>query len=105
MSKHHLKISKRAKAQLRDISSYIAEHNADAAAKTVIALRERAYLLRDNPLIGVELSQKEFPFLPPGYRKLLVSPFILYYRVEKQTVFITHIIHSRRNQAKALKEK
>ncbi len=105
MRKYHLDYSKRALTQLQGILSYIAENNPDAADKMLDTLESRADLLRDQPLIGVELSQKEFPFLPPGYRKMLVSPFIMYYRVEKKTVFIPHIIRSRRDQAKALKEK
>ena len=90
--------------QLRSIFSYIAEDNPDAALKMVDVLEARAHQLEDAPFTGIELPKDEFPFLQPGYRRLIVDPFIIYYRVIEQTVYITHIIHSRRNQAKALLE-
>ena len=105
MNKYVLKFSRRANAQLRGIYSYIAERNADAVLKMVDALESKANLLKETPFIGVELTKKEYPFLVSGYRKLIINPFSIYYRVEKQTVFITHIIHSKRDQAKALTDK
>ena len=68
-------------------------------------LEEKASQLADTPLTGAELSEKEYPFLQPGYRRLTVKPFIMYYRVIDRIVLISHIIHARRSQAKALTEK
>ena len=104
MSKYAVEFSYRANAQIRSIFSYIAEDNANAAFKMIDKLEARVYQLTDTPYIGMELPQTEYPFLDPGYRRLVVKPFIIYYRVIEQTVYITHIIHSRRNQAKALAE-
>jgi len=87
---------------MRNIFSYIAEDNADAALKMVDSIEARALQLEDNPFIGVALPRGEYPFLQPGYHRLPINPFIMYYRVSDKTVYITHIIHSRRNQAKAL---
>ena len=75
------------------------------AQKMVDMLEARALQLEDMPFIGMELPQNEYPFLQPGYRRLVVNPFVLYYRVIGTTVHITHIIHTRRNQAKAFAEK
>ena len=105
MSKYAVEFSHRASVQIRNIFTYIAEENASAALKMVDRLEEKAHQLADMPHIGAELPEKECPFLQPGYRKLTVRPFILYNRVIDQTVFITHIIHSKRNQANALAEK
>ena len=105
MSKYAVKFSNRANARIRDIFSYIAENNAGAALKMVDTIEKRAGQLADSPFIGVELSQYEYPFLQSGYRRLIVRPFIIYYRVIGQTVYITHIVHERRNQFKALSEK
>ncbi|MCL2215963.1 MAG: type II toxin-antitoxin system RelE/ParE family toxin [Defluviitaleaceae bacterium] len=82
----------------------MAEDNTHAALKMVDNLEARACQLEDNPFIGIELSKGEFPFLPPGYRRLIASPFITYYRIINQTAYITHIVHSRRNQSKAFSE-
>ena len=104
MSKFAVEFSNRANEQIRSIFSYIAADNAEAALKMVDRLEARAGQFAATPLIGAELPQAEYPFLQPGYRRLIVNPFVVYYRVINQTVFITHIIHSKRNQAKALAE-
>ena len=104
MNKYAVEFSRRANAQLRNIFSYIAEDNVTAALKMVDALETRAKQLEDTPFIGTQLPKDEYPFLPPGYRKLIVNPFIMYYRIIDKTVYITHIIHSKRNQAKAFAE-
>lgn len=102
MNKNAVEFSNRANAQLRSIFSYIAEDNADTALKMVDTLETRARQLEDAPCIGVELLQDEYPFLQPGYRRLVVNPFLIYYRVIEKTVYITHVIHAKRNQAKAI---
>ena len=104
MNKYTVEFSRRANAQLRNIFSYIAEDNATAALKMLDTLEARANQLVDTPFIGIELPNDEYPFLPSGYRRLIVKPFIMYYRVIDSTVYITHIVHSKRNQAKAFLE-
>ena len=104
MNKYAVEFSQRANAQIRGIFSYIAEQNADAALKMVDTLEARARQLEDTPFVGVELREHEYPFLKPGYRRLFVKPFVIYYRIVDQTVYITHIIHAKRDQAKALGE-
>jgi len=106
MSKYAIEFSRRANAQLHSIFSYIAEDNADAALKMIDSLEAKTRQLEDTPLIGAGLSKNEYPFLQPEYRRLIVNPFIMYYRIINQTVYITYIIHTKRHQAKAfLKEK
>jgi len=104
MSKYAVEFTRRANAQIHSIFSYIAEDNADAALKMIDRLEARTYQLKENPFIGTELPSDDYPFLPYGYRMLVVNPFIVYYRVINQVVYITHIIHSKRNQAKAFAE-
>ena len=104
MSKYKVEFTSRVNIQLRSIFSYIAENNAAAAVKMVDRIEERSRRLADAPFVGVELTQGEYPFLPPGYRRLVSNPFLIYSRVIEKTVYITHIVHSRRNQWKALKE-
>jgi toxin ParE1/3/4 len=103
MNKYTVKFSRRAEAELRSIFSYIAEDNPTAALNMVDKIETRAKQLETTPFIGAELSQAEYPFLPSGYRRIIVNPFVIYYRVIIKTVYITHIIHERRNQLQALK--
>jgi toxin ParE1/3/4 len=68
-------------------------------------LEARVKQLEVTPFIGTVLPRHEYPLLPPGYRRLVVNPFLIYYRVIDKTVYITHIIHSKRNQTKAFAKK
>ena len=102
MGKYKVEFSHRANAQLRSIFSYIAEEDPNAALKLVEMLEMRARQLESTPLLGADLQQNEYPFLRPGYRRLVVKKFIMYYRVTENTVYVTHIIHARRNQSNAL---
>ena len=104
MSKYTVEFSRRANTQIRSIFSYIAEDNADAALKMADTLEAKALQLEDTPFIGAELPENEYPFLQPGYCRLIVNLFVMYYRVVNQTVYITHIIHAKRYQVKALAE-
>jgi plasmid stabilization system protein ParE len=104
MNNYAVEFSNRAKTQIKNVLLYIAEDNASAVLKMVEKLETRARQLEYAPFIGVELPENEYPFLEPGYRKLAVKPFIIYYRVIGRTVYITHIIHSKRNQEKAFFE-
>ncbi|MCL2146621.1 MAG: type II toxin-antitoxin system RelE/ParE family toxin [Synergistaceae bacterium] len=104
MSKYAVEFSRRANAQIRHIFSYIAEDNPDAARLMVNLLEAKARRLEDTPFLGAELPQNEYPFLQPGYRRLIANPFIMYYRIINQTVYITHIIHAKRDQEKTFSE-
>ena len=104
MNKYTVEFSRRANMQLRNIFSYIAQDNTTAALKMIDLLEASAMRLEITPFIGVELPKDEYPMLTEGYRMLVVRAFNLYYRVVDNTIYITHIIHHRRNQTATLKE-
>ncbi|MCL2544601.1 MAG: type II toxin-antitoxin system RelE/ParE family toxin [Clostridia bacterium] len=103
MSRHKIEFTRRARAQIRNLFSYIAQDSPAAAQKTLDSIDARIQRLADAPELGVELSEAEYPFLEPGYRKLLARPFLVYYRIAAGTVYITHVVHERQNQRSALK--
>jgi toxin ParE1/3/4 len=104
MSSYAVEFSRSANAQIQHIFSYIAEDNPDAALKMVDSLEAKARRLEDFPFLGAELPQNEYPFLKPGYRRLIANPFIMYYRIINQTIYITHIIHTKSCQEKTVSE-
>ena len=89
--------------QIRNLFTYIAQDNPAAALKMAERIEARIQRLAENPELGVALSVDDYPFLTPGYRRLLVQPFWVYYRVKENTVFITHVVHGRQDQKAALK--
>lgn len=102
MSKCRIEFTRRANAQIRNLFEYIAQDDGSAALKMVDRIEARIGRLADTPELGVELPESEYPFLAPGYRKLLVQSFLVYYRVDGDTVYITHVVHERQNQRSAL---
>lgn len=98
MSICRIEFTRRANAQIRSLFAYIAQDNPDAALAMVDRIEARVMRLAKAPDLGVELPQDEYPFLAPGYRRLLVKPYLVYYRETKQVVYITHIVHERQNQ-------
>ena len=103
MNNIRIEFTRRANMQIRNLFTYIAQDNPAAALKVVERMEARIQRLEKNPELGVELSAEEYPFLTPGYRRLLVQPFLVYYRVIENTVFITHVVHGRQDQKAALK--
>jgi toxin ParE1/3/4 len=103
MPKYDIEFTPRASAQMRNIFSYIAEDSPHIALKTVDKIESRVNLLKTNQNLGTELSESDFPFLTPGYRRLIVKPFIVYYRVINTEIFITHVVHERQEQGEALR--
>jgi toxin ParE1/3/4 len=89
---------------MRNIFSYIARDNPTAALKMMDTIEARTVRLADNSYVGAELPKEEYPFLASGYRRLAVSPFLIYYRLIEQTVYVTHVVHEKRNRQKALDE-
>ncbi|MCL1918470.1 MAG: type II toxin-antitoxin system RelE/ParE family toxin [Peptococcaceae bacterium] len=102
MSTYKVEFSRRANAQIDKIFHDIAQDNPTAAFKMVDTIEEKITNLAHNPYMGMELLQEDYPFLEPGYRRLIVSPFLIYYRVAEPLIFITHIVHGRRDQKNAL---
>lgn len=78
---------------MRDIADYI-ESEADAATAMRVIQNIRTHvrtLTRDG------LRFRERPALGPGRRALLIDPYMAFYRVIDDTVFVQRILHGARN--------
>jgi addiction module RelE/StbE family toxin len=80
--------SEPARQDLRDIFTYIAEDNPNAARTLLNEIKERAVLLQDNPLLG-RLERIE------DTRELVLTgtSFILPYRVKDLKIQILAVLH------------
>ena len=88
-----------ARQDLREIFSYIADENPDAARTLLAEIRKRADILTDNPQLG-RLGRVD------GTRELVLkgTHFILPYRVKGQQIQILAIFHSTRDWPKGFYE-
>ena len=73
---HQVIITRRAKADLRAITEYIARDNPSAAGQFANKLLDDALSLANSPLRGKTLKRK------PSVRRLVRWPYLVYYSVE-----------------------
>lgn len=53
--------------------------------------------LADNPRMGTVLSTNELSLVEPGYRRIVVKPYLIFYRIGQDELFIAHVLHSRQD--------
>ena len=84
----------RAASGLRQLYLFLAEKDADAAAKAVDAIRKKANILKQYPNAGRPADDLE-----PEHRELLIpfgaSGYALYYEVMDNAVYILAVRHQR----------
>ncbi|MDD2738435.1 MAG: type II toxin-antitoxin system RelE/ParE family toxin [Methylomonas lenta] len=80
-----------ARQDLREIFTYIAEENPNAARRLLAEIKERAILLQDNPQIG-RAGRVD------GTRELVITgtQYILPYRLKEQQIQILAVFHGAR---------
>ncbi len=93
-------LSSQAKADLDDISDYIANRSGsdDIADRFLDLLRDRFELISNSPYIG----RRRDDDLRPGGRSFPLSEYIIFYRVEDDFVRILRIVHGNRDIAALL---
>ena len=74
--------SPQAIADLEEVVRYIAEENPDAAVRVGNALIDRVAILENFPLLGSLYPKR------PGVRKLVLRPYIIFYRFREQDNFV-----------------
>jgi toxin ParE1/3/4 len=88
--------SQRALSDLEEIVGYIAEDDADSAARFGDSLLDHLDLLEKFPRIGTPTRKKA------EVRKLMHSPIVVYYQIHdsRGLVEILHLRHGARKQPK-----
>ena len=80
-------------SDLDAIGDHIALDNVDAAKKIIRKVFDKVDLLQENPSLGrVPHDLKKTP-----YRKLIINPVYVYYRIDRDTVVILHVARAERN--------
>src|SRR5208283_1302941 len=85
--------SELARAGLRDIALFIARDNKSRARSFVRELQAKARDIASSP--------HAFPLIPRyehlGLRRRVHRDYLIFYRVDADTIFIVHILHGARN--------
>lgn len=80
---------------LDSIFDYISEDNRTAAVKTLARIEKTILNLRDNPRVGTVVSANDFSLNESRYRKIIVKPYIIFYRIGDNEIYISRVLHSR----------
>jgi toxin ParE1/3/4 len=87
-----------------EIFSYIAKDNISSAEVLLEKFDKSILKLGNFPNLGSVLSEDRFTLISSGYRFLVVHPYIVFYRIIKESVVIHRILHSRRDCLRGLFE-
>ncbi|GAA0378725.1 type II toxin-antitoxin system RelE/ParE family toxin [Bacillus horti] len=97
-----VKYSPAAVDDMDEIFSYISQDNASAAESLLQKLDRQISGLAEFPNKGSVLSEDEYSLINRGYRFIVVHPYVVFYRVVKDTVVIYRILHGRRGYLREL---
>ena len=75
---------------LNEIAEYIALDNSMAASRFIQKVFDKVERLEDHPESGKRPSELKRTY----YREIIVAPCRIFYRVEKNTVFILYVMRS-----------
>ena len=89
------RLAPEAEAELDNIWYYIAKESGsiEIADRVIDSLTDRFFLLTTHPHVGRRRDED----LRPGLRSFPVGEYLIIYRVEREDVFILHVIHGSRD--------
>ena len=77
------------------VITYIAADRPSAAEALATKIEKNIRLLSDNPHLGQIPREEELTKL--GYRYLVVENYLIFYIIERQTIYIHRILHGARD--------
>jgi len=97
MSKYGIRYTETAVEDLDLIFDYIFADNRNAALKMLEQLKTGIERLADIPLLGIVLPTNDLSLVKRGYRYLVIDPYIVFYRISEQEIWIGRVLHSRQD--------
>ena len=97
MGKHKIRYTAAAVDDLDGIFSYISDDDRVAAVKMLDRIEAAILKLGDMPRLGAVLPTNELSLVESGYRMLVVEPYLIFYRIRQNEVWIGRVLHSRQD--------
>lgn len=97
MGKHRIRYTRAAIDDLDSIFDYIDEGNRDAAVRMLNRLEQAILRLAENPRLGAVLPTNDRSLVSPGYRRLVVSPYLVFYRIGEEEIMVARVLHARQD--------
>ena len=97
MAKYRIKYAIAAMDDLDAIFDYIAVEDREAAIKLLENIDRAVNHLSEAPYIRMALQSDEFGVMAMGYRYIVVSPYLVFYRILGNEVRVGRVLHGRRD--------
>ena len=94
-SKFNVRLLRIAEDDFTEIISYIAAERLTAAEKLAAKIEKNLRLLSQNPYLGRIPKEEDLARLQ--YRYLVVENYLIFYKIEGQTIFVQRILHGARD--------
>lgn len=95
-------LSEAAYYDIDSIFAYISRDNKQAAGKLRLRIYEDIKRLADFPELGPVIPEEDAPGARRGYRRIVVNPYIIFYRVLEDRIVIAGVLHGRQNWLQSL---
>ncbi len=93
--KYSIRFLQVAEDDLAAVITYIAADRPPAAEALATKIEKNIRLLSDSPHLGQIPKEQELAKL--GYRYLVVENYLVFYTIERQTIYIHRILHGARD--------
>lgn len=100
MAKYNVELLPAADNDLDNIFDYILLDNPDAAGKVLDEIITSLKQLENFPFAGVRLLEDSLVHY--GFRMIVSDPYVAFYRVSEDTVFIYRILHGAQDYIRIL---
>ena len=95
-------LSEAAYYDIDSIFSHISRDSRQAAGKLMSRIYEGIKNLSNFPEMGPVVPEEEAPGAQRGYRRIIVNPYIIFYRVLEDCIVIARVLHGRQNWLQSL---
>ena len=93
--KYRVRLLTAAEQDFKEIIDYILADNAAVALSIADKIETNLNLLENNPQLGRIPNDDEL--LRLGYRYLIALDYLIFYKIEGNTIFVYRILHGARN--------
>ncbi len=95
-------LSEAAYYDIDSMFAYIMQASKNAAEKLRRRIYESIRKLAGFPEMGPVIPEEDAPGAQRGYRRLVVEPYVIFYRVLTDRIVIARVLHGRQNWLQSL---
>lgn len=95
-------LSEAAYFDIDSLFSYIGSDNREAAERLRVRIYDGIKRLADFPELGAVIPEEDAPGAERGYRRIVINPYLIFYRVLDDRIIIARVLHGRQNWLQSL---